>query len=189
MLSVRTRMAISLLVLAAGCVTVDGTLKADGSGTLRMSYQMPLNGTESSEKRRFTSPHVTVTSFKTNPDMTATVELSVDDVTKLSTASAFQRIAIARAPQDATEKVTITIDNVKSVDIKEDRPGPTFDLQFPGKVVEANRSATVTDNHVKWAFPSLREFAKQVTVDLVARYERPSTDQTTAPTTTTAPGK
>ena len=130
-----------------------------------------------------------MTSFKTNPDMTATVELAVDDVTKLSTASAFERITIARAPQDATEKVTVTIDNVKSVDIKEDKPGPTFDVQFPGKVVEANRDATVTGNRVKWAFPSLREYAKQRSIDLVARYERPSTDQATTPTTTTAPGK
>jgi len=170
----KAALAVLLLVALAGCVTVDGTMNADGSGTVEMAYRTPENATEASVRRQYTSDHVKVDSVKSEPGAMTTLKVSVDDVTKLSTASAFNNVTITRAREDGTEKVTIRLVNQKPVDIKNDtKPGPTFNLTFPGKVVEANRDAKVNGDRATWTF-KLRDYAKESSIDLVARYELPA---------------
>src|SRR5204862_5558593 len=138
MRSVHARIAVVALLLLAGCETVDGVLKADGSGTLQLTYRATRNATETAERQRFTSDHVTVESISVKPDATSTIKLTFDDVTKLSTASGFGNATVTRSREDGTEKLTVTIKNEKALDVKDDtKPGPTFNFTLPGKVVEA----------------------------------------------------
>src|SRR5438093_947483 len=110
------RLLAPLLACLAGCFTVDGTLKADGSGTLEMTYQVPRNATEAGERRRFASPHVTLDSL-TIKDGTAVAKLHVDEVSGLQTAEMFQNVTISRAHEDNDQRLTITIKNPNQKEI------------------------------------------------------------------------
>src|SRR5579884_4033825 len=93
-----TRAPLLLLcLLVAGCVTVDATLKADGSGTITYTYNREKNTTVAAEKARFASPHLTIESL-TLGEKTVTLKAKFDDVTKLDTAEGFKLATItARA--------------------------------------------------------------------------------------------
>jgi hypothetical protein len=187
--SLRARLAIILLAITAGCVTVDGTLKPDGSGTLGLVYRTPAKATEASERQRFTSGHVKVDSLTLKSGGTTTLKVSFDDVTKLSTASGFKDVTVVRSPEEGAEKVTVTLKNPNPVDIKDDTPhGPTFNFTLPGRVLEANRNATVIGDRVTWTF-GLREYAKQSSVDLVTRYAAAPAGKESAPGKSAEPGK
>src|SRR2546426_4777240 len=99
MLHPRARLALVLLTLLAGCVTVDGVLKADGSGTIQMVYRTPPNATEAMEKRRYSSDHVKVDSLELKPNAMSTLKVSVDDVAKLSTAPGFRDVEVTRVKE------------------------------------------------------------------------------------------
>jgi len=177
----RARLAIVLLTLLAGCVTVDAVLKADGSGTLEMVYRTPPNTTEAMEKRRFSSGHVKVESLTLKPDGMSTLKVSVDDATKLSTAPGLRDVEATRAKDGDGEKLTVKLNNPNSIDIKDDtKPGPTFTITFPGKVLEANHNAKVSGERVTWTF-GLREYLKARSTELVARYVVPAAGAETAP--------
>src|SRR5262249_15761766 len=66
--------AFSALVLAVvvaggvGCLTADGTLEADGSATLSLSYSVPPGTTEVSQRYVLQAPGVTVESLTVAPD-------------------------------------------------------------------------------------------------------------------------
>ncbi len=174
MSSTRARLVIAALVLAAGCETVDGVLKADGSGTLQLVYRTPLGATEATERQRYSSDHVKVESLSVKSGDTTMLKLTFDDVTKLSTAAALRNVEVTRTPEDGAEKLTVKIKNEKPVDTKDDtKPGPTFNFTLPGKILEANRSPTVIGDRVTWTF-GLRAFAKEPSIDLVVRYAAPA---------------
>ena len=130
---------------------------APGLSELRRT---PPNATEAMEKRRFSSAHVKVDSLTLKPDGMSTLKVSVDDVAKLSTAPGFRDVEVTRAKEGDGEKVTIKLNNANPIDIKDDtKPGPTFTITFPGKVLEANRNAKVSGDQATWTF-TLREYLK-----------------------------
>ena len=59
----RQMLLVASLVALSACVTVEGTLKADGSGTLQITYPVIPTTTERLERRRLSSPHVTLDSL------------------------------------------------------------------------------------------------------------------------------
>ncbi len=161
-------LATSLLV---GCLTADGVVKPDGSGTLEMTYPLPAGAREAKEKTRHSSSNVTVESLVFNSDKkTATIKLTLDDVTKLSTAEAFNNVAVTRTKDGTDERLKIVITNPKPLVLKDDgQAGPKFTITFPGAVKEANSGGKVTDNKVVWAF-GMPAFAKEKSIELSARY-------------------
>ena len=163
------RLLVPLLACLAGCFTVDGTLKPDGSGTLELTYQVPANATEAGERQRFVSPHVTLDSL-TIKGGSAVAKLHVDDVSRLQTAEMFHTVTVSRAHQDDDMRLTITIKNPNPREIKDEgKPGPKIIIRLPGKVREANHQAQVADDRVTWSF-SLAEYMKSPSVDLTVRY-------------------
>jgi hypothetical protein len=85
---------ICLLVLAAGCLTVDATLDADGSATIDMTYPTQPGTKEETEKARLQSDHVKLESFETLKKNRARAKVKVDDVTKLSSAALFKDVTV-----------------------------------------------------------------------------------------------
>lgn len=163
----------SVAVTLAACVTVDGTLRADGSGTLEMVYRVPPNSTETLEKRRFASPRVTLESLRIREDGTARVELAFTDPAALSTLEIFRSLAISRERDGDEERLTIVVTNSDGRNVKDEgKPGPRIHVTLPGTVLEANRNAVVEGSSVTWSF-GLVEFLRQKTVDLTARYQLP----------------
>jgi hypothetical protein len=176
----RTALLALAVMLCAGCVTVDGTLKADGSGTLEVTYRIPPNTTEAAERARFTSPHVTVKSITMQPDR-ATVKVAFDDVTKLATAEGFKALDVTRTRTGDEEALRVIVTNRTPVPQVRDegRAGPHITLQLPGKVIEANRQAEVSGERVVWRI-SFADYVRNPTTDLVVRYALASSPPTTS---------
>src|SRR5207244_1412396 len=165
------------LAAVSSCVTVEGTLKADGSGTLEIVYPVMPTTTERLEKRRLTSPQVTLDSLSIREDGMATAKLSFDDPAKLTTVDMFRTVRIDRHREGEEERITITLTNAINKEVKEEgKPGPKFTFHLPGKVLEANRNATIDGNTVTWRF-TLAELLNQKPVDLTMRYQVPSTGE------------
>ena len=155
-----------------GCLTFDGVLAADGSGTFAMTYALRPGATEAQERGRYTSSHVTLESFAINDDhKTATLTARVDDVTHLDSVAAFSNVAVARTPAGSdAERLTITITNQRPVTAKDEgRPGPQITLTLPGPIREANRDARVSGDRVTWSFSAV-EFVRLPSVDLAVTY-------------------
>jgi hypothetical protein len=175
---IETRRARCLVVAAAllgmpGCV-IDLKLRPDGWCKLRMVYELPGPSTVAMERRRFDSPHVRIASLVLRDDQTAVVEAAVDDVTKLNTIQLFGNVVFARSIEDGDERLTATFTNPMPRTMKDEgKPGPEINVTLPGPVREANWNATVSGDHVRWAF-SLVEFVKQPRIDLSVRYARPA---------------
>lgn len=164
---------VGALMMLAGCITLDGTLKADGSGTLNVSYKLPSNSNEMVEKRRFTSSDVKIESFGVKEGMIEG-KLSFTDPVKLSSLQMFRNAKITRQRDGKEERLTITITNEHPKESKDDgKPGPRIGITFPGKVVEANRKATVDGNRATWNV-TLVDYFKEKTIELTARYEIPA---------------
>lgn len=166
----RTALLALALMLCAGCVTADGTLQANGAGTLEITYRVPPNTTEAAERARFTSPHVTVKSVALQPDR-ATVKVAFDDVTKLATAEVFKTLDVTRTRTGDEETLRVIVTNRTPVPQVRDegRAGPQITLQLPAKVLEANRQAEVSGEKVVWRIPFV-DYVRNPTMDLVVRY-------------------
>jgi hypothetical protein len=170
---------VVLVLCLAGCFTVEGTVEADGSAKLQLTYVPPRNSRVSSEPARLGSEHVKVDSVRAEPNKGAVAQLRVDDVTKLSTAKAFSDVTVTRTREDGDERLRAVLRNSlerKDRDSLEkwarehpEAVGPRIALTLPGPVREANRGATVTDRRVEWRI-SLVDFAKEDTIELEARY-------------------
>ena len=180
------RLSVGLLVLVGltGCVTVDGVLKPDGSGTLTMTYALPPNPTEAKEKARFSSSHVTIDSYSMT-GKTATFKATVDDVTKLSSAEGFKDVTVERGKDGTDETLTITLNNPNPIVLKDEQPGPTYSVTLPGAVKSANRDGVVSGDKVTWKFPKLSEYAKEKKIDLKVTYAGTGGGEKTATSTTT----
>lgn len=154
----------------AGCVTVESTLRSDGSATLEMRYTTQPDATEFLERRRFTSPHVTVDSVKIYEDQTTVLRASVDDATKLSTAEGFALVEVTRAPEGDDERLTITLAGPKPTDVKPDSaPWLTIAVTLPGPVHDANRHAAITGSRVAWTI-SKGDYRSQAPTTFSVRY-------------------
>src|SRR5579885_3032904 len=158
-----TRTALLLcLLLAAGCVTVDATLKADGSGTITYTYGREANTTVASEKARFASPHLTIES--------PTLEEKTDDVTKLDTAEGFKLATITRTHKDGEEVLDVTLANPKPITGQVPNvPDLSFSVTLPGKVIAATPTATIAGTRVTWTIKAA-DYAHAPKTELSVRY-------------------
>ena len=171
---------MSTFLLLSGCITVDSTLKADGSGSMTMTYQAPKGATESSEKARFTSDAVTVESVTLTADhKTGTVKLKWTDVAKVSTAKGLSAVTATRTKADGTETLTIKIANASKLP-PEKRAAVTamklepmkITMALPGKAVHTDTYGVTKDDTVTWTIPAA-DFALADSVQLTVKYELP----------------
>jgi hypothetical protein len=173
-------LVVAALAALAGCVTVDSTVKADGSGTLTMKYAPPKDATDASEKARFTSDAVTLESLDLAKDhKSGTVKVKFSDVTKLSTAKGFKDVTATLTKADGTESLAIKIANPgklppeKVADVKKlSLPPMKIAIALPGKALEAGQHGTTKDATVTWTIP-IADFAAQDSIDLSVKYELP----------------
>ncbi|MFN8545153.1 MAG: hypothetical protein U0807_13240 [Candidatus Binatia bacterium] len=165
----------AMLALASGCLTVESTLRADGSGTVRMVYSATADATEQSERARFSSDHVRVESLDLRSDHTGTVTVAVDDATKLATAEGFKTATVLRGKAgERTDELRVVLANPTPAKVPDHGQQPMrVRITLPGKVVEANGGATVTDATAAWTIP-MHEFASRSSTELRVRYETPA---------------
>jgi hypothetical protein len=148
------RAALAVLVpLAAGCFTVDGVLRADGSGTVELTYPPAKHATIDSETARFTSPHVKVQSVEPQPGGVR-IRAEFDDVTRLSTAEGLRMVTVVRGRRGRREALKLVIRNPEPQPF-EDRgePWPRIALTLPGRVVAATPQAEIAGDRVTWKLP------------------------------------
>jgi hypothetical protein len=184
--------AFSALVLAVvvaggvGCLTADGTLEADGSATLSLSYSVPPGTTEVSQRYVLQAPGVTVESLTVAPDHVVSARLKLADASALEKTVFFKNVKVRRSTDGKVSVLSIEITTVeKKIDDKK-LPGPKLGITLPGKVLEANEHAVVDGAHVQWNF-QLADFLARKTWSLTARYEAPSAPAGTTTTSTTVP--
>jgi hypothetical protein len=153
--ALRLRLAtLAVLVpLSAGCFTVDGLLRADGSGTVELTYPPQKHATIDSETARFTSPHVRVQSVEPQPGG-ARIRAEFDDVTKLATAEGFRMVTVVRRRRGRREVLKVVIHNPEPKPFKDQgEPWPRIALTLPGPVRAATPAADVAGNRVTWKVP------------------------------------
>jgi hypothetical protein len=160
---------VVLLSLVAGCLTVDGTLRADGTGTISLSYIAPPGATEASQRALLTAPGITVQSLTLGADRKFSAVLGVDDVAAIGKTPLFRAVTVTKAAQGDDQILTIkVVGQVRSVKDKS-IAGPKIGITLPGKVAEANEGATVDGAHVAWSF-TLADWLSRATWELTARY-------------------
>jgi hypothetical protein len=139
--------------LLAGCFTVDGLLRADGSGTVELTYVPAKHATIDSETARFTSAHVTVRSVESVPGG-ARVRVEFDDVTKLPTAEGLRMATVVRRRHGGREALKLVIRNPEPKPFQDHgEPWPRIALTLPGRVVAAAPPAEVSGDRVVWKLP------------------------------------
>ncbi len=144
---------LALLPALAGCVTVEGTLRADGSCTLDITYRSPPDATEFLERRQYTSPFVHPEYVKIFESQRTVVRATVDDVTRLSTAPAFAFVDVVRSRDGADEVLQIRIRNPKPQPVPAERTSDAWmriGLTLPGRVRDATHDGQVAGTHVAW---------------------------------------
>ena len=139
--------------LLAGCFTVDGVLRADGSGTVDLTYVPGKHATIDSETARFTSPHVQVQSVEPEPGGVR-VRAEFDDVSKLSTAEGFGMVTVVRRRHGRREALKLVIRNPEPKPFQDHgEPWPRIALTLPGRVLAATPGAEISGNRVAWKLP------------------------------------
>jgi hypothetical protein len=142
-----------LALLLGGCFTVDGLLRADGSGTVDLTYVPGKHATIDSETARFTSPHVKVLSVEPHPGG-ARVRAEFDDVTRLSTAEGFGMVTVVRRRRGNREALKIVIHNPEPKPFQDKgEPWPKIALTLPGRVLSATPHAEIAGTRVAWKLP------------------------------------
>lgn len=159
-----------LVVCLLGCLTIDATLKPDGSGSFEMTYRTPPNTTAEAEKRRFSSPHVVIDSLSLVDSSSAALKAHFDDATKVNTAEGFKNVTVTRGREGDDEKLTVTIVNPIPAEVPDQgQPGPKITLHLPGAVREANHDAKVSGDTVTWSF-SFSQWMREKSTTLTVRY-------------------
>ena len=150
---VRLGVLAVLAPLVAGCFTVDGMLRADGSGTVELTYPPGKHATIDSETARFTSPHVTVQSVEPQPGG-ARIRAEFDDVTRLSTAEGFRMVTVVRGQRGQREALKLVIRNPEPKPFQDrGEPWPRITLTLPGRVLGAAPQAEIAGARVTWKLP------------------------------------
>jgi hypothetical protein len=167
-----------ILIFLAGCFTADVTVKNDGSGTIKMSYDPVVKTTEETERKSLTAPGITVESLtigqKNGPDGKPAVNvettLAVADLTKINSAARFKNFNVKI--EDAGEgqkRVEAVIKNAKSAKNWTRTDPCTIRLNLPGEVVETSATKEGTST-VVWKFSSA-EYFKQGELKMTAVYK------------------
>ena len=163
-----------LAVVAAGCLTADGTLERDGTGTLALTYKGAHGATEASQRALLEAPGVAVESVSVSADRTVSATLEVTDLAGIAKTKLLQKATVTRTSRGEDEVLTITFANPPAqAPADKGLPGPKLKITLPGKVGEANEKAVVEGNTVAWSF-SLADWLAKPKWELTARY-RPGT--------------
>lgn len=151
----RLRLAALALVgpLLAGCFTVDGVLRRDGSGTVDLTYVPGKHATIDSETGHFTSAHVKVLSVEPHPGG-ARIRAEFDDVTKLASAEGFRLVTVVRRRHGRREALKVVIRNPAPKPFTDTgEPWPRIALTLPGRVLAATPGAEIAGDRVVWRIP------------------------------------
>jgi hypothetical protein len=171
----RARALISALALSvlvswvAGCITIDGTLRDDGTGTLSMSYMAPPGSTEASQRELLAAPGITIKSLSLGDDRKLSTTLDVDNLAAIGRTALFRNVTVTTTAEGDDQVLRIKMVNQPKTLHDKSLPGPKIGITLPGKVIEANEKATVDGSHVEWTFP-LADWVGRSTWELTARY-------------------
>lgn len=169
MRAVRSVALAALLLCSSGCVVCWGILNADGSGMLEITYDPPKGATRESITADFSSAHVTVDSVTLGMDRRAVVRAHFDDITQLSTAAWFRPVSVSRTREGNDETVRIVLKHNPGPPQDPQADGPRISLTVPGRIIDANKHAEVTDDRVVWRY-TMGEFSGGKEKELVVRY-------------------
>jgi hypothetical protein len=179
--------AVLLLALGVtGCLTAEGTLSRDGTGTLTLSYKAYAGATEATERARLEAPGITIESLTIAPDRTVSAKVAVKDLAAIGKTRLLKDATVKTVPHGDESVLTITFVNpaTRALGTK-NLPGPKVRVTLPGPVVEANENAVVNGSTVAWSF-SLADWVARPKWELTARYRNaPSGGAPTGPTGTT----
>lgn len=169
----RLRLAPILALLAtclAGCLTADGTLRADGTGKLTLTYKAAEAVTEASQRALMQAPGITIDSVSIK-DRTVSAALSVSDLAGIGKMPLLNNVVVTRAVEGDAGVLTIAVKN-KQGQAPRDKstPGPTIRLTLPGKVLEASEDGVVDGSTVRWSFP-LANWLARLDWKLTVRYQ------------------
>jgi len=163
------RAVSTLLVLVlAGCVDFDLTLKEDGSGTFTLQSTAP---NARFDLPRFFSPHVKVLSVN-RTGVAISLQGTFDDVTKLSTAEMFRRFTIRRTHLGGQERLRVLYRNPALEQVAPEQRGVwvvNIGVDLPAPVRFANRGGVRTGARVVWHVP-LADFQEKRLLKLGLRY-------------------
>ena len=164
-------LSVALLAVAAvGCLTADGTLERDGTGTLALTYKGPPGATEATQRALLEAPGVTVESVSVSADHTIAATLKVTDLAGIAKTKLLRSATVTRTSQGEDEVLTITYTNPPGRPLADKSlPGPKIKITLPGKVVEANEKGVVEGSTVTWSFP-LDDWVAKPKWELTARY-------------------
>jgi hypothetical protein len=166
------RSAIAVVVLvAAGCVDVDGELRADGSFHLRYTYDPPRHATYRSERARLSSAAVRVEALEAGrtiegypPGEFVTATLAVAEATALPTAAAFADVGVT-LDRDARRLVLSlpgldpeTRARAAAATEGGERRAVRVSLLLPEVAVDPEPTAVLEGRRVTWTL-SVRDYA------------------------------
>jgi hypothetical protein len=153
----------------AGCITIDGTLRADGSGTMSLSYVVPPGVSEASQREVLRAPGITIQSLTLGDDRKLSATLAVDNLAAISKAALFRNVTVSTSAEGDDQVLTINVAGQRKSVPDKTLPGPKIGITLPGTVVEANENATVSGSHVEWSI-SLADWWGRAPWELKARY-------------------
>lgn len=200
-MSKTTLFALFWLVVLAGCLTADATLKADGSGVIEITYDPILPTTKERARAGFTAPGVTVQEIEVKElrpgsgegsvQQRVRTRLAFEDVGKLGQVEKLRRFAIdlTDAEHD-TKRLTIAVRKgpgdpaKKSAGRFTHKEAVTIRIQCPGEVLAS--SAKVEGNTVLWTFPAADLFPT-AEIKMTATYKLPA--EKAAPAEEAVPGE
>lgn len=156
--------ALGLALAVSGCVEADGELGANGTLSLRYTYDPPPHATFKSERARLSSPHVRVENLERDrslvgypPDEFVTATLTVDDARQLSSAPAFTAVQVGLDLTKGDLQITLpglneqARERVRTATEGMDRQALRLTLLLPGPVTHAEPEATIEARRVTWA--------------------------------------
>ena len=168
---------LCLAVLVAGlsgCLTAEGTLDRDGTGTLTLAYKVPAGMTEPAVRALLEAPGVTVESISIAADRMVTAKLKITDLAGISKTKLLKDATVVQSAQGDDKTLTITYTNASSRGAADKSlPGPKIKITLPGPVTEANEKGVVEGSTVTWSFASLADWIGHDKWELVAHYRLP----------------
>jgi len=168
-------LAVTVLCAAAtGCLTVDGTLDADDTGTLAISFTAPPEASEASVRSMIAAPGISVESFALGADRKVSAKVKVEDLATIGFMKVLQGVTVTRTAEGGDQVLSITGTNLEKSIADKNVPGPKVRITLPGKVLEANEGATIDGSTVQWSF-KLADWVARGKWELRARYRTPAT--------------
>jgi hypothetical protein len=153
----------------AGCITIDGTLRADGTGTMSLSYVAPPGSSETSQRELLQATGITIQSLTLGDDRKVSATLAVNNLAAISKTALFRNVTVATSPEGDDQVLTIKVAGQHKTLKDKTIPGPKIGITLPGPVVEANENATVSGSHVEWNI-QLADWLSRASWELTARY-------------------